>query len=104
MQNVPIRTALGREIRGCFDAEPGNVIWATGHFRNGVLLTPITADAVADLLTGVEPTADGRALVDAVRRQRDAYLAQRLSTLSREDVATLERAAVLLEELTADLP
>jgi glycine oxidase len=32
-----------------------NVIWATGHFRNGVLLTPITADAVADLLTGAEP-------------------------------------------------
>ena len=26
MQNVPIRTALGREIRGCFDAEPGNVL------------------------------------------------------------------------------
>jgi DNA polymerase-1 len=23
MQNVPIRTALGREIRGCFEAEPG---------------------------------------------------------------------------------
>jgi glycine oxidase len=38
--------------------EQGNVIWATGHFRNGVLLTPITADAVADLLTGVEPVAD----------------------------------------------
>jgi glycine oxidase len=38
--------------------EQGNVIWATGHFRNGVLLTPITADAVADLLTGVEPAAD----------------------------------------------
>jgi glycine oxidase len=37
--------------------EPGNVIWATGHFRNGVLLTPITADAVADLLTGAEPPA-----------------------------------------------
>jgi glycine oxidase len=35
--------------------EADNVIWATGHFRNGVLLTPITADAVADLLTGVEP-------------------------------------------------
>jgi glycine oxidase len=37
--------------------EPGNVIWATGHFRNGVLLTPITAEAVADLLTGSEPPA-----------------------------------------------
>jgi glycine oxidase len=36
-------------------ARADNVIFATGHFRNGVLLTPITADAVADLLTGAEP-------------------------------------------------
>ncbi len=26
MQNVPIRTALGREIRGCFEAEEGSVL------------------------------------------------------------------------------
>jgi DNA polymerase-1 len=26
MQNVPIRTALGREFRGCFEAEDGNVL------------------------------------------------------------------------------
>jgi DNA polymerase I len=26
MQNVPIRTPLGREIRGCFEAEPGAVL------------------------------------------------------------------------------
>jgi len=26
MQNVPIRTPLGREIRGCFEAEAGNVL------------------------------------------------------------------------------
>jgi len=26
MQNVPIRTPLGREIRGCFEAEPGRVL------------------------------------------------------------------------------
>jgi DNA-binding MarR family transcriptional regulator len=52
----------------------------------------------------VEPTATGRALVDAVRRQRDAYLAQRLGTLTSDDVAVLARAAALLEELTADLP
>ena len=31
-------------------AMPGLVI-ATGHYRNGILLAPITADAVADLLT-----------------------------------------------------
>jgi glycine oxidase len=30
--------------------EPGRVAVATGHFRHGVVLTPITADGVADLL------------------------------------------------------
>jgi glycine oxidase len=28
------------------------LIWATGHFRNGILLTPVTADLVADALAG----------------------------------------------------
>jgi glycine oxidase len=36
---------------------PG-VIWATGHYRNGVLLAPITGDAVAELLTGGELPAE----------------------------------------------
>jgi DNA-binding MarR family transcriptional regulator len=52
----------------------------------------------------VETTTTGRALVEAVRRQRDAYLAQRLSTLTPDDVAVLARAAALLEQLTADPP
>jgi glycine oxidase len=34
----------------------GNVVVAAGHHRNGVLLTPVTADAVAELVaTGVTP-------------------------------------------------
>ncbi len=31
-------------------ALPG-LVAATGHYRNGILLAPITADTVADLLT-----------------------------------------------------
>jgi DNA polymerase-1 len=31
MQNVPIRTALGREIRGCFDGAPGNVLLSADY-------------------------------------------------------------------------
>lgn len=38
-------------------AGPEGLIVATGHHRNGVLLTPITADAVAALLRG-EPVPD----------------------------------------------
>ncbi|MEA2475715.1 MAG: glycine oxidase [Thermoleophilaceae bacterium] len=37
---------------------PGSLdglIWATGHHRNGILLAPITATAVTQLLTGSDP-------------------------------------------------
>jgi glycine oxidase len=32
--------------------EPEGLVWATGHWRNGVLLAPITGQAVAGLLAG----------------------------------------------------
>ena len=35
------------------DEELEGLIWATGHWRNGVLLAPLTADAVAGLLMGI---------------------------------------------------
>lgn len=37
--------------------DPGDerIVWATGHFRNGILLCPVTADLVADELTGARP-------------------------------------------------
>src|SRR4051812_47251016 len=31
MQNVPIRTVLGREVRGCFEAAPGNVLLSADY-------------------------------------------------------------------------
>jgi DNA polymerase-1 len=31
MQNVPVRTPLGREIRGCFEAEPGSVLTSVDY-------------------------------------------------------------------------
>ncbi|HEU4976256.1 MAG TPA: glycine oxidase ThiO [Baekduia sp.] len=41
--NAPI---IGR------DPEDPRVVWATGHYRNGILLCPITADLVAGILAG----------------------------------------------------
>jgi glycine oxidase len=32
--------------------ERGGVVWATGHYRNGVLLAPVTAERVARIVTG----------------------------------------------------
>jgi glycine oxidase len=49
---------------------PG-LVWATGHWRHGILLAPITAEAVAALLVGEEPPAElvpfspGRFVADA---------------------------------------
>jgi len=40
--------AIGRDSRD-------GVVWATGHYRNGILLTPVTADAVAAIVAGEEP-------------------------------------------------
>jgi glycine oxidase len=40
--------------------------WATGHFRNGILLTPVTADLVASALAG-EPAPDWAAPADPRR-------------------------------------
>jgi glycine oxidase len=34
------------------------LIWATGHWRNGVLLAPLTGEAVAELLTGGDAPAE----------------------------------------------
>ncbi len=34
------------------------ILLATGHFRNGILLAPVTAEAIADLVTGAEPIAE----------------------------------------------
>ncbi|WCB91631.1 Glycine oxidase [Baekduia alba] len=37
------------------DPADERIVWATGHFRNGILLCPLTAELVADELTGGRP-------------------------------------------------
>jgi glycine oxidase len=44
---------------------PG-LVWATGHHRNGILLAPLTADLVADVVAG-EPGSEMLAHCDPVR-------------------------------------
>ena len=47
----------------------------------------------------LSPTPEGRALIRRLRARKTAYLAKRLSRLGAEDVAVLERATELLEEM-----
>jgi DNA-binding MarR family transcriptional regulator len=47
----------------------------------------------------VSVTAEGRALMRKLRTRKNAYLARRLRGASEEDLATLERAAEILEDL-----
>jgi len=42
------------------------VVWATGHFRNGILLTPLTAELAAAALAG-EPLPEWAACADPRR-------------------------------------
>src|SRR3954447_10067102 len=47
----------------------------------------------------VSVTAEGRALLEAGRTRKDAFLVQRLEGLDADEVATLERAAEILERV-----
>jgi glycine oxidase len=49
--------------------ELDGLIWATGHWRNGVLLAPLTGEVVADLLAG-EPLPDAIAALSPNRFAR----------------------------------
>jgi glycine oxidase len=46
-------TPDNRPLVGRGDEE--GLVWATGHYRHGVLLAPLTATAVADILSGAAP-------------------------------------------------
>src|SRR3954447_20727003 len=47
-------------------------------------------------------TPAGRALVEAGRTRKDAFLARRLDGLDAEEIAVLERAAAILERVLAE--
>jgi DNA-binding MarR family transcriptional regulator len=65
--------------------------------RKLVRRAPHATDRRQVLLT---VTAEGRALVNRVRRRREAWLAQRLQELSPEERAILRSAAPILEKLS----
>jgi glycine oxidase len=48
-----------------FDPAVAGLVWATGHWRNGVLLAPLTGELVAELLSGGSPPEAAGALSPA---------------------------------------
>ncbi len=44
MQNVPVRTSLGREIRGCFEGAPGNVLLSADYSQVELRVMAFIAD------------------------------------------------------------
>lgn len=69
-----------------------NHLEAAGYVRR-------TADAADGRKVVVVPTEAGNALVTETRRRRDAWLHQRLRTLTAEQRATLAEAATIMREL-----
>lgn len=65
--------------------------------RNLVRREPHPSDRRQVILT---VTAEGRALVNRVRRRREAWLTQRLQELSPEERAILRAAAPILEKIS----
>jgi DNA-binding MarR family transcriptional regulator len=58
-----------------------------------------TADPADGRASVVATTASGRELLRRLRTRKNAYLARRLRDLDRDEVETLERAALILERL-----
>jgi DNA-binding MarR family transcriptional regulator len=65
--------------------------------RGLVLRSPHPTDRRQAILTVTE---EGRAVVQRVRRRKDAWLAQRLAELTTEERATLRAAVPILEKLS----
>jgi DNA-binding MarR family transcriptional regulator len=59
-----------------------------------------TPDPLDGRVAWVRATAEGRKLLQRVRRRHDAYLSARLKRLTPEELETLGRAADLLDRLT----
>jgi DNA-binding MarR family transcriptional regulator len=60
------------------------------------------ADPVDRRSSLLSVTPQGRALLEALRGRKTAFLAHRLATLEPEERATLDRAAAILERLLED--
>jgi glycine oxidase len=58
--------------------------WAAGHYRNGILLAPLTAELVAELLAGGQPVNPLLSACSPARFEASSRRASRDSVLGRK--------------------
>jgi DNA-binding MarR family transcriptional regulator len=63
-----------------------------------------TPDPLDARVAWLQATAAGRKVLHRVRSRSTAYLAKRMKRLDADDLATLERAVVIMERLTEEEP
>ena len=74
--------------------------WVTRLEEEGFVLR--STDPADGRVSVVTASAAGRTLLKRIRGRKNAYLARRLRELSPDEIADLERAAVILERLLED--
>ncbi len=74
---------------------------AVGRLEEMGLVTR-TPDPSDGRVSHVAITREGRALLKRIRTRKNEYLAQRLRGLEADELATLSRAASIIERLLAD--
>lgn len=70
----------------------------------GLGLIERTVDPLDGRVTWMQVTPAGRRLLQRVRTRHNAYLAKLMKRLSPQELATLERAAAIMERLTEERP
>ncbi len=86
------------ELSAAERVKPPTMTKIVGGLEEQGLVTR-TVDPSDRRVARVEATAEGRHFLDRSRRQKDAYLAERLRGLDPADRDALERAAAVLERL-----
>ena len=102
---IETHVQLGHPVGSKWLAEHAQVPWGPSTIRAElarleelglVHRAPDPADRRSSLITA---SAEGRTLLRRQRSRKDQYLAHRLATLGADEVATLERAAAILERM-----
>ncbi|MEA2321595.1 MAG: hypothetical protein QOD81_1445 [Solirubrobacteraceae bacterium] len=86
------------ELAACERVQRPTVTRVVGRLEELGLVarSPDPSDGRSSLIA---PTPEGRALLRRLRTRKSQYLARRLSGLDAEELATLERAATILERM-----